>query len=75
MFYDIIYILIRQNKGFSLIIKEDIEFRKLVSTEYNIIVFYICYNYKKLSCLIVINIRLKKSNIFNYFPAGSVISF
>jgi hypothetical protein len=56
MFYDIIRILIRLNKSFSLIIKEDIKFRKLASTEYNIIAFYIRYNYRKLSCLIVINI-------------------
>jgi uncharacterized protein (UPF0303 family) len=67
--------LVRLNKGFSLIVEEDIEFRKLASTEYNIIVFYIRYNHKKLSCLIAIDIQLKKNNIFNYFPAGSIISF
>jgi hypothetical protein len=56
MFCDIIHILVRPNKGSSLIIEEDVEFRKLVSTEYNIMAFYIRYNYKKLSCLIVIDI-------------------
>jgi hypothetical protein len=56
MFCDIIYILIRLNKGFSFIIKKDIEFRKLILTEYNIIVFYIYYNYKKLSRSIAIDI-------------------
>jgi hypothetical protein len=56
MFCDIIRILIRLNKDFLLIIKKDIEFRKLVLTEYNIIMFYICYNYKKLSRSIVIDI-------------------
>jgi hypothetical protein len=56
MFYNIIRILVRLNKGFLFIIEEDIKFRKLVSTEYNIIVFYIYYNYKKLSRSIVINI-------------------
>jgi hypothetical protein len=56
MFCDIIRILVRLNKFFLLIVKENIEFRKLVSTEYNIIIFYIYYNYKKLSCLIIINI-------------------
>jgi hypothetical protein len=75
MFCDIIHILVRLNKGFLLIIKKDIEFRKLVSTEYNIIMFYIRYNYKKLNRLIVINIQLKKNNIFNYFPASFIISF
>jgi hypothetical protein len=75
MFWDIIYILVKPNKGFLLIIKKDIEFYKLVSIEYNIIIFYIRYNYKKLSRSITINIQLKKNNIFNYFPAGSIISF
>jgi hypothetical protein len=56
MFCDIIRMLVRLNKGFSFIIEEDIKFRKLVSTEYNIIIFYICYNYKKLSYSIAINI-------------------
>jgi hypothetical protein len=56
MFCDIIYILIKLNKNSLLIVEKDIEFRKLISTEYNIIIFYICYNYKKLSCLIAINI-------------------
>jgi hypothetical protein len=56
MFCDIIRMLVKLNKGFSLIVKENIEFRKLVSTEYNIIVFYIRYNYKKLSCSIAIDI-------------------
>jgi hypothetical protein len=56
MLCDIIYILIKLNKGFLFIIKEDIEFRKLISTEYNIIMFYIRYNYKKLSYSIVIDI-------------------
>jgi hypothetical protein len=75
MFCDIIRILVKLNKGSSLIVEEDIEFRKLISTEYNIIIFYICYNYKKFSCLIAIDIQLKKNNIFNYFPAGFIISF
>jgi hypothetical protein len=56
MFCDIIYILVRLNKGFLLIVKKNIEFYKLISTEYNIIIFYIRYNYKKLSRSIVINI-------------------
>jgi hypothetical protein len=56
MFCDIIYILVRLNKGFLFIVEEDIKFRKLISTEYNIIIFYIRYNYKKLSRSIVINI-------------------
>jgi hypothetical protein len=56
MFCDIICILVRLNKGFLFIIKEDIEFYKLVSTEYNIIIFYVYYNYKKLSRSIAINI-------------------
>jgi hypothetical protein len=56
MFCDIIRTLVRLNKGSLLIVEEDIEFRKLISTEYNIIMFYICYNYKKLNCLIAINI-------------------
>jgi hypothetical protein len=56
MFYDIIYILIKPNKSFLFIVKKNIEFRKLVSTEYNIIIFYIYYNYRKLSCLIIIDI-------------------
>jgi hypothetical protein len=56
MFCDIIHILVKPNKGFLLIVKENIEFHKLVSTEYNIIIFYICYNYKKLSCSIAIDI-------------------
>jgi hypothetical protein len=56
MFCDIIYMLVRLNKSFLLIVKEDVEFRKLISTEYNIIIFYIRYNYKKLSYSIVIDI-------------------
>jgi hypothetical protein len=56
MFCDIIYILVRPNKGFSLTVKEDIKFYKLISTEYNIIIFYIRYNYKKLNYLIAIDI-------------------
>jgi hypothetical protein len=56
MFCDIIYILVKLNKDSLLIIKKDIEFRKLISTEYNIIVFYIYYNYKKLSRSIIIDI-------------------
>jgi hypothetical protein len=75
MFCDIIYILVKLNKDFSFIIKKDIEFYKLVLTEYNIIIFYIRYNYKKLSRSITIDIWLKKNNIFNYFPAGFIIFF
>jgi hypothetical protein len=60
MFCDIIYMLVRLNKGFLLIVKKNIEFRKLISTEYNIIIFYIYYNYKKLNYSIIINIQLKK---------------
>jgi hypothetical protein len=75
MFCDIIRTLVKPNKSFLFIIKEDIEFRKLVLTKYNIIVFYIYYNYKKLNCSIVIDIQLKKNNIFNYFPIGFIISF
>jgi hypothetical protein len=56
MLCDIIRMLIRLNKVFLLIVEEDIEFHKLVSTEYNIIIFYIYYNYKKFSRLITINI-------------------
>jgi hypothetical protein len=56
MFCDIIRILVRLNKGFLFIIEENIELYKLILIEYNIIVFYICYNYKKLSYSIVINI-------------------
>jgi hypothetical protein len=56
MFCDIIYILVKLNKDFSFIIKKDIEFYKLVLTEYNIIIFYIRYNYKKLSRSITIDI-------------------
>jgi hypothetical protein len=56
MFYDIIRILVKPNKFFLFIIKKNIEFYKLISTEYNIIIFYIRYNYKKLSYSIVINI-------------------
>jgi hypothetical protein len=56
MFCDIIRILVKPNKGFSLIIEKDIEFSKLVLTEYNIIIFYIYYNYRKFSCSIAIDI-------------------
>jgi hypothetical protein len=48
--------LVKPNKGFLFIIEEDIEFRKLISIEYNIIIFYIRYNYKKLSRSITIDI-------------------
>jgi hypothetical protein len=48
--------LVKPNKDSLLIVKKDIEFYKLISTKYNIIIFYIRYNYKKLSCLIVIDI-------------------
>jgi hypothetical protein len=48
--------LVRPNKDSSLIVEKDIEFRKLVSTEYNIIIFYIRYNYKKLNRSIAIDI-------------------
>jgi hypothetical protein len=56
MFCDIIHILVRLNKNSLFIVKKNIEFHKLVSTEYNIIAFYIRYNYKKLSRSIVIDI-------------------
>jgi hypothetical protein len=67
MFCNIIRMLVRPNKGSLLIVEEDIEFRKPISTEYNIIVFYIYYNYKKLSRSIAIDIQLKKNNI-QLFP-------
>jgi hypothetical protein len=68
MFCDIIHILVRLNKGFLFIVEEDIEFRKLMSTEYNIIAFYIYYNYRKLSRSIAIDIQLKKKQYIQLFP-------